>query len=361
MKVVVLTPYRYGVAPGPRSSIELWERVLEPAGITFDYRPFETDELAEIVYEPRHYGRKIVEMTRAYGRRLRELGAIEDADAVLVYREAALIGPALIERWVGRRKPIIYQLDDPLYVPYRSPFNGVLSYLKFFGKVGSICGLSSVVIANSKHHEEYAKQHGARRVVRIPSVVDEAVFRPAAEPRTHDGPIRIGWTGSPSTVENLRLIERPLRHVLERSDAELVVVGAPESPFSSLEATVLPWSADEEVPRIASFDIGLLPLPVTPWNERSFFLKLVQYMALGVPAVATPMGSVPYVMEDGRSGFMARDEQQWERRLLQLIEDDDLRAAMSQRSRQLAAENYTLGANAERIVTAFREAAVQED
>lgn len=360
MKVLVLTPYRYGRAPGPRSSIELWERVLKPAGITFDYRPFETEELAAVIYEPGRQGAKAYEMVRAYWRRIHELGLIDEADAILVYREAALIGPALIERWAARRKPIIYQLDDPLYVPYRSPFNGILSYLKFFGKVGSICRLSSVVIANSRHHEDYARQHGARRVVRIPSVVDEAAFQSVAKPRIENAPTRIGWTGSPSTVGNLKLIEGPLERVLNRTGAELVVVGAAESPFTSIEATVLPWSAEEEVTRIASFDVGLLPLPSTPWNERSFFLKLVQYMALGVPAVATPMGSVPYVMEDGRSGFMARDEEEWEQRLLELIENDDRRATMSRRARELAHEHYTLGANAERIVGAFRSAVGQE-
>lgn len=356
MNVLVLTPYRYGEAPGPRSSIELWERVLAPAGITFDYRSFETDELAEIIYEPGRYLGKAFEMTRAYRRRIRELGDVHGADAVLVYREAALIGPALIERWVGRRKPIIYQLDDPLYVPYRSPFNGLLSYLKFFGKVGSICRMSSVVIVNSRHHEDYARKHGARTVVRIPSVVDESVFHVPARVRDEGRPVRIGWTGSPSTIGNLRLIEQPLRRVLDRTGAELVVVGGSANPFESLDATVLPWSADEEVARIASFDIGLLPLPLTPWNERSFFLKLVQYMALGVPTVATPMGSVSYVLEDGRSGFTASSDAEWEERLVQLVEDEDLRAAMCKRAEELAAEHYTLGANAERIVDAFRAA-----
>ena len=131
MRVLVLTPYPYGTTAGPRSSFELWERVLGEAGITLDYAVFETDRLHEIVYEPGRTPAKAFEMARAYVEFLPKARRARNYDAVLVNREATLIGPALVERWVARQgKPLIYQLDDPLYIPYRSPSNGWLSYLK---------------------------------------------------------------------------------------------------------------------------------------------------------------------------------------------------------------------------------------
>ena len=120
---------------------------------------------------------KAIALIRAYARQLRSVTNIDDYDGVLVYREAALVGPAAIERWVSRRKPMIYQLDDPLYVPYKSPSNGWFSYLKFFGKVGHICRMSRVVVVNSRQHEEYARRH-ASNVVQIPSVVDGKLYSP---------------------------------------------------------------------------------------------------------------------------------------------------------------------------------------
>src|SRR4051794_4633285 len=168
MKVLALTPNLYGLSPGQRSSIELWEKVLEPAGIVMHHSPFETEGLRCVIYDQGHLAAKAGEMARAYGRRLRSIGSVEDYDAVLVYREAAMIGPAFIERLVARRGiPIIYQLDDPLYVPYQSPFSGYFSYLKFFGKVGDICRMSKVVIVNSSHHREYAEQFSSN-VVQVP-------------------------------------------------------------------------------------------------------------------------------------------------------------------------------------------------
>src|SRR4029077_12807304 len=133
MEVLALIPNQRGHSPGQRSSIELWESVLSPVGINIHYAPFETDGLHEFLSQPGHYATKVGEMLRAYVDRLKLLGDLKRFDAVFVYREAALLGPAFLEKMVARRGvPIIYQLDDPLFVPYTSPSNGYLSYLKFF-------------------------------------------------------------------------------------------------------------------------------------------------------------------------------------------------------------------------------------
>jgi len=122
MRVLVLTPYPYGTTPGPRSSFELWEGLLREAGITLDYAVFETDRLHRIIREPGRSIAKAREMANAYLRFLPKAAAARSYDAVLINREATLVGPALVERWVARQgKPLIYLLDDPLYIPYRSP------------------------------------------------------------------------------------------------------------------------------------------------------------------------------------------------------------------------------------------------
>src|SRR5437667_4922406 len=150
MEVLALIPNQYGHAPGQRSSIELWETVLSPVGINIHYAPFETERLHEVLYRPGHYATKVGEMVRAYVERIKLLGDLKRFDAVFVYREAALVGPAFLEKMIVRRGlPIIYQLDDPLFVPYTSPSNGYLSYLKFFGKISEISRLAKVVMVNS--------------------------------------------------------------------------------------------------------------------------------------------------------------------------------------------------------------------
>lgn len=355
MKVLALTPNLYGLSPGQRSSIELWEKVLEPAGIVMHHAPFETERLRRVIYRRGRSAAKAGEMLRAYGRRLRSIGSIDDYDAVLVYREAAMIGPAFVERLVARRgKPIIYQLDDPLYVPYQSPFSGYFSYLKFFGKVGEICRMSRVVIVNSSHHREYAERF-SDNVVQIPSVVDAEVYFPEPGLR-RDGPVTLGWTGSASTVGNLAVIESAVREVARRNDVGLHLVGVDSPPFTGVETSVTPWRAETEVEEVRKIDVGLLPLPLNEWNKRKFYLKLVQYMALGIPAVCTPLGSNPEVVLPGETGFLADSHEEWVERLETLARDHDLRARMGERAAEVARERYTLQANAERIVAAFKSA-----
>ncbi len=211
MEVLTLIPNRYGFAPGQRGSIELWEKVLAPEGIRLHWAPFESERLREILYTPGRTFEKAAEMARGYVERVKLLKRLDDYDAVFVYREAALLGPAFLEKRIARRKPIIYQLDDPLYVPYRSPSNGYLSYLKFFGKIADIIRLSKVVIVNSSHIREFAAQHN-RNIWQVPSIVDTEryVYRPEPE---HLERVTVGWSGSPTTVGNIRVVADALREL----------------------------------------------------------------------------------------------------------------------------------------------------
>lgn len=355
MNVLVLIPNQYGFAPGQRSSIELWERVLDAAGIRLHYAAFETERLREVLYKPGYVMTKAVEMMRAYTHRLRLIGDLDAFDAVCVYREAALLGPAFLEKRLARQgKPIIYLLDDPLYVSYVSPSNGALSYLKCFGKVAEICRLSRVVIVNSTQHREYVAQYNTN-VWQIPSVVDtdRYVFRPHT---ASADPVRIGWSGSYSTVGNLRIVAGALQGLAKRVQHHVHLIGTTAGDLPGVRFTAQAWRAETEVEDLRTLQIGMVPLPLNEWNKRKFYLKVAQYMALGIPPVCTPLGSNPEVIEHGVTGFLADTQDEWITYLEQLITDPALRLQMSTQAARVAREKYSLVANAERIVAAFRAA-----
>lgn len=359
MRVLVLTPYPYGTTAGPRSSFELWEKVLADAGIGLEYAVFETDELHEILYQPGRVQAKAVAMARAYARFLPKVAKARSYDAVLVNREATLIGPALLERWVARQGiPLIYLLDDPLYIPYRSPSNGWLSYLKFFGKVSTLCRISKVVLANSPSHVAFARRHNTN-VWEIPSVVDADLYTGWAPRSGGNGRVCVGWSGSPSTVGNLQTIRGPLRRVGERADVEVLLIGARDFGLPDVCHTGLEWHAESEVNDLRRLEVGLLPVPRTPWTPHKFYLKLVQYMALGIPPVATPLGSNPVVIEDGETGCLVNDDAAWTNAIGRLVEDEELREKIGRRAAEVAHERYTLQANADKIIAAFRSSISQ--
>ena len=357
MEVLALIPNRYGHAPGQRGSIELWETVLAPVGINIHYAPFETERLREVLYSPGHYATKIKEMLAAYVERLKLMGDLKRFDAVFVYREAALLGPALLEKMVARRGvPIIYQLDDPLFVPYTSPSNGYLSYLKFFGKIAEICRLAKVVMVNSTHIRQYVSQYN-QNIWQVPSVVDtrQYVFRPELLERQPDE-ICIGWSGSPTTVKNIQVIGGALRKLAEQIPHRVHLIGGDEFNLPGVPHTAQKWSAETEVDDLRKMQVGMVPLPVNEWNKRKFYMKTAQYMALGIPPVATPLGSNPEVIEHGVTGFLADSDDDWIKYLKLLIENEDLRLSMSYRAAETAKAKYSLEGNSEKIIDAFRAA-----
>lgn len=357
MEVLALVPSKHGYSPGQRSSIELWESVLEPKGIHIHYAPFETDRLREILYHRGRHVSKATEMMRAYFHRLKLLRDLDRYDAVFVYREAALLGPAFLEKLIaGRGKPIIYQLDDPLYVPYVSPANGYLSYLKVFSKVADICGISKVIIVNSTHHREYASQYN-KNIWQVPSVVDtrQYVFRPDLLQSDTDS-VCLGWSGSPTTLANIRLVAGPLRELAQRVAHRVHFIGGMHFDLPGVSFTAQEWCAETEVEDLRKMQVGIVPLPVNEWNKRKFYMKTVQYMALGIPPVATPLGSNPEVIEHGVTGFLADTHDEWVSYLTQLITDHDLRLSMAHKAARVAQERYSLEGNTAKIIDAFRSA-----
>jgi glycosyltransferase involved in cell wall biosynthesis len=353
--VLALVPNLLDVSPGQRSSVELWERPLAAAGIDLTFLPFESPALHDSLYgSPPRRGRRAVEMVKSYGRRFRDVADVEEYDAVLVYREAALVGPAVFERLVARRRvPIIYQLDDPLQVPYTSPYTGKLSYLKFFGKVRSICRMATTVIVNSSPLRAFAAEHNDN-VWQVPSLVDTNVY--SYRPRAETDDVCVGWSGSPTTVNNVQLVAEALRVIQHDTDCRIKLIGSAAVGIPGVDATAQPWRRETEVDDLREFDVGLVPIPDVPWNHYKFFMKLAQYMALGIPPVATPMGSVVEDVEHGVNGFIAESTSEWVDAVETLVRDPALRRRMSEAAAQTAAARFSLAANGPKIVDAFRSA-----
>jgi len=358
MRVLALVPSQKGHSPGQRGSIELWEKVLAPEGIELVYAPFETDKLREILYQPGRQLAKVAETLKGYSERLGLLKRLEEYDAVFVYREAALLGPAFLEKRIARKKPIIYQLDDPLYMPYRSPSNGYLSYLKFFGKIKEIIRMSSVVIANSSHIRDYALQFN-KNVWQVPSVVDtdQFVYQPQLP---NPQQVCVGWSGSPTTLKNIKMLAKPLQKISEMDMCDIHFIGGTEFELEGVKYTAQKWNGETEVEDLRKMQIGLVPLPDFSWNKHKFIMKTAQYMALGIVPIGTPMASNPEVIRHGENGFLAETDAEWVDYITTLVKDDELRTRLSVTAVTDAVAKYSLAANREKIVEAFLSAVTHD-
>ena len=338
-RIAAFVPNLPGKSPGQRARIETWARHLPAFGWTVDFYPFEDQRLAEVLYERGHLASKAASTARCFVCQLGRALQRPPCDLIFIYREAALAGPEIIER-VCRTlgKPIVYDIDDPIFLPANSTASGLFGRLKFAGKTDRVIALSDLTIAISSALADHARQN-TDDVATIPNMLDPERYVPQAERK--EGPVRLGWSGSHSTTYNLTSIAEPLRVVQQRYGAEFITIGAPTLDLPNVVAELRAWAADTEVAELQRFDIGLLPVAQHPGNRYKFFLKLIQYMAVGLPVVAQRAGANDQVIEDGVNGFLVDTPAEWAERLSQLIGDPELRQRMGSAARQTVLERYT--------------------
>ena len=175
MKVLAIVHGLYDTSPSQRYRLEQWEPLLREQGVGITYAPFEDEELHSIVYKPGRMAKKLQLVTRNLARRLSTIGKARNYDLVYILREAALLGPPVFETLIHQQRvPIVFDFDDAIFVSYRSPSNGYLSYLKFASKTKTICRLASHVMVGNPYLAEYARQVNDNVTV----VVVDVVFIP---------------------------------------------------------------------------------------------------------------------------------------------------------------------------------------
>ena len=350
-RIAALVPNVLASSPGQRVRIESWSRPLKKAGWVVEFYPFEDQRLHAVLYQPGRHLAKAVRMLECYRRQLGRVLSQVRCDVLFVYREAALIGPALLERLAARHGvPLVYDVDDPVFLPYSSPTNHWFSLMKFPHKTHALFRLSDHVITINGSLADYAARFNPSVSV-IPNCVDVDHYRP--EPAREGGPVRLAWVGSHSTMRNLHAIAEPLRRLQAEARVPLRVIGAGRFELSGVDIESLQWSADTEVADLQGCDIGLVPLLDDPWSPWKFFFKTVQYMAVGLPVVARRMGSNCEVIREGENGFLVETPDEWHDRLHLLVHDNALRRQMGQAARRTVVEHYSTQVQIPKLVSIF--------
>lgn len=355
MTLLVLTPNPSSAA-STRFRLEQFFPALHAAGIEPVLRPFLDEQAFALLYRPDMKLRKARLAIEALAGRVADLARSTRARAVLIHREAALVGPPLIEWLLARvlRRPIVFDLDDAVWVPYASPTYGALlsRLLKAPSKTHFTLRSATRIIAGNRYIADYARRYNPRIDV-IPTVVDTDHFQPA--PRPPAGVPVLGWIGTHSSLQYLRAIVPALQRLAARRRYIVRVVGATlEAPGVNVQN--VPWSLEREVADFQSIDVGLYPLVEDSWSVGKSGFKAVQYMACGVPVVASPVGVTSEMIRDGDNGFLARDEDEWVTRLEHLLDDAALRRLLGAQGRRDAVASWSLRAQAPRFVAAVRAA-----
>ena len=360
MKVLGLASYPVEAA-ATRYRLAQYVAPLRERGIELEVRPFLSSRLFASLYRRDQLPRTAAGLLRAALSRAFDVGAARRADVVLVQREAMMFGPPVVEYLSARLggRPLVLDLDDATYVAYTSPTYGRLaSALKWFSKTDDLIRWARVVTCGSRAVAEYVESKGGRAVL-VPTVVDTDLFRPAERGAGAGATPVVGWVGTHSTFPYLASIFPALEELARSHRFRLKIVGAGREGVSvaGVEVENLPWELGREVADFRSFDVGLYPLVPSDWAAGKSGFKSVQYMAVGVPFVVTPVGATTEIGEPGATHFLATTQDEWRDALARLLADARLRRRMGGAGRAHALAHYTVPAQADKLAGVLREAA----
>ena len=318
---------------------------LAGAGIEVTVAPLLSDAYLERRYAGR--GADVVDVARSY--LARAAGPHRGRyDLVWLEKEAWPWIPDAIERALFRATPFVVDLDDAWFHRYDTHPSAIVRAL-LGRKLDAVMHRASVVVAGNSYIADRARRAGGRRVEILPTVVDSRRYAPV--PERAGAPFTVGWIGTPLTVGYLAAIEPALRD----TGARLVAVGAGTLALDGVAIETPAWSEEGEATAIARFDVGIMPLPDSPWERGKCAYKLIQYMASGKPVVASPVGVNRELLADGAAGFLADDAASWARALIALRDDPALRRRMGEAGRRLVETSFDLRSALPRLAAILRE------
>jgi glycosyltransferase involved in cell wall biosynthesis len=351
-RVLALTKYDRA---GPSSRVRTYQFLpqLEAAGLDVTVQPLFGDSYVETLY--REGRRDRTRMLRSYLRRLVTVLNPPPHDVVWVEKEVFPWLPSLLEGVVtARLGPIVADYDDAIFHNYDLHRRGVVRAV-LGRKIDAVMRRAALVVAGNRYLAERAKKAGARRVEVLPSVVDVADYPVASHgPREQ---VAIGWIGSPSTAHYVQLLKGPLADLQARRGVRLALIGSGPVDLSPVRPDIVPWSEERQGADLAALDIGVMPLLDSPWERGKCGYKIIQYMAAGLPVVASAVGANVDIVEDGVTGFLVNSEAEWLSALERLAADPDLRARMGAAGRKAAEARFSSTAVGARLAELLKDVA----
>lgn len=340
-KAVRIVYFSKSSEEGPSSRYRIYQFLpyLEKAGIQCSIRPLMGPTyftLLEIRNTALRTLGKTVYVCARFLKRIWDLVRIGRPDVMVVEGQLFPYCPPWVERaLVLLGKKLVLEFDDAIYL---TRFH--------WRKMPALLKMSTATIVGNATLSEYAR-HNASAVTVIPTVVDTERFIPQARTRGRategsDGHITIVWIGLAYNFSYLEILAPALRLVQNEMRARFRVISSRPPVLAGVEVEFRPWALRNEVRDLQECQIGVMPLPDSEWARGKCGLKLLQYMAVGIPAVASSVGVNQEIIKSGENGFLATTPDEWCTHLLSLCRDVGLRRRMGGAARRTVEERYSL-------------------
>ena len=346
MNILVLT--RYDRA-GPSSRYRFYQFLpyLEKESFEISISSLFNEKYVHNLYSDQR-STKFLNPLSAYIKRTSKLLFDRSYDLIWMEKEALPWVPSFLEKLLYINSiPYVIDYDDAVYHRYDQHRNPLVR-VALSQKIEKIMGFSSVVIAGNQYIAKYAREAGVKHVEIIPTVVNTDIYK--KKYIIGNRSFTIGWIGSPSTSRHINVVSSALNKLCKNSEFQFSAIGALGKDLAVIPGQPISWSEETEVEELNRFDVGIMPLPDTPWEKGKCGFKLIQYMACGLPVIASPVGVNKEIVEHGVNGFLARDTEEWIQYLETLKENSDLCHKMGTAGRKKVESEFSLHKMAPRLV-----------
>lgn len=352
MKILLFSRYdRMGASSRLRSFQYL--PFLRKQGIRVDVSPLLDDSYLTDLYSGKK--KRKMHIIARYFQRILQLFNSREYDLLWIESELFPWLPAWTEHSLYRSGiPYVVDYDDAIFHRYDMHPNKWVR--RFIGrKIDRIMNHATLVIAGNTYLADRAHAAGAKRVEVLPTVVDidryplDTVHTETGTSKS-DNRFTIGWIGSPVTAHYLYSVQPALEEIGKKAGACLMTIGAGPVNIKQIRVADLAWSEKTESQFLNRIDVGIMPLPDTPWTRGKCGYKLIQYMACGKPVIASAIGANIDIVDHEKNGLLVSSQKEWITALTRLSEDEQLRKQMGYHGRKKVEHHYCLQITAEKLL-----------
>lgn len=351
-KILFLAIHRPDRNPSQRFRFEQYLSFLNANGYEYEFSYLLSSKDDILFYSKGKIIQKSWLIIKSAVKRFIDLFTAKNYDIIFVHRECFVLGISFFEKQFSKKKSkLVFDFDDSIWLQNVSEANRYYKFLKNPSKTMDIIKMSDLVMAGNSYLASYAKKFNSNILI-IPTTIDTNYHKPKFKEQ-HDK-IVIGWTGTHSTIKYIYSIFPVLLQIKRKyPNVYFKVICENEFCIDEIDTYTTAWDKAKEIEQLQDIDIGIMPLPDDEWAKGKCGFKGLQYMALEIATVMSPVGVNTEIIQDGLNGYLASSEEEWFEKLSMLIDSKALRDRLGKEGRKTVLNNYSVQSTKQKYLDAF--------